>query len=108
MQGVAQLGNGGDLVRLAVDLALPRCPQYSLSGGSLCPTRTGRAPVGSRPLRLAHRVRTPSQGRAAVAVFLSFRRAIAWGDRTSRRCRAATAAGWSSGLIMPLGLPLMS
>jgi hypothetical protein len=50
----------------------------------------------------------PSQDRAAAAVFLSFRRAIAWGDRTSRRCSAAAAACWSSGLIMPLGLPSLS
>src|SRR5690349_3346385 len=64
MQGVEQLGNGSDLVRLAVDLAVPRRPPHSLPGGSLCPTRTGRAPVGSRQLRLAHRVRTPSQERA--------------------------------------------
>jgi hypothetical protein len=48
------------------------------------------------------------QDRAAAAVFLSVRRAIAWGDRTSRRCRASTAACWSSGLIMPLGLPSLS
>src|SRR3954467_6516937 len=69
MQSVEQLENGGDLVRLAVDLALPRRPQHSLPTGSLCPTRTGRAPVELRQLRLAHRVRTPSQDQAAVAVF---------------------------------------
>ena len=76
----------------ASDPALPRRPQHSLPGGSLCLTRTGLAPVGSRQLRLAHRVRTPRQDRAAAAVCLSFRPAMAWGDRTSRRCRALTAA----------------
>ena len=49
-----------------------------------------------------------AQDRAAAAIFLSVRRAIAWGDRTSRRCSASAAACWSSGLIMPLGLPSMS
>src|SRR5689334_4225939 len=73
MQGVEELGNGGDLVRLAVDLAVPRHPQHSLPGGPLGPTRMGRAPVGSRQRRLAHRVRTPRQDRAAAAVCLSFR-----------------------------------
>ena len=43
----------------ASDPALPRRPQHSLPGGSLRLTRTGLAPVGSRQLRLAHRVRTP-------------------------------------------------
>jgi hypothetical protein len=43
----------------ASDPALPRRPQHSLPGGSLRLTRTGLAPVGSRQLRLAHRVVTP-------------------------------------------------
>src|ERR1700759_1390041 len=43
----------------ASDPALPRRPQHSLPGGSLRPTRTGLAPVGSRQLRLAHRLATP-------------------------------------------------
>src|SRR5690349_7117517 len=64
MQGVEQLVNSSDLVRLAVDLAVPRHPQHWLPGGLLGLTRTGRAPGGSRRLRLAHRVRTPSQDRA--------------------------------------------
>jgi hypothetical protein len=42
----------------ASDPALPRRPQHSLPGGSLRLTRTGLAPVGSRQLRLAHRVMT--------------------------------------------------
>jgi hypothetical protein len=45
----------------ASDPALPRRPQHSLPGGSLGLTRTGLAPVGSRQLRLAHRVATPCQ-----------------------------------------------
>src|ERR1700759_15328 len=44
----------------ASDPASPRRPQHSLPGGSLRLTRTGLAPVGSRQLRLAHRVVTPS------------------------------------------------
>jgi hypothetical protein len=42
----------------ASDPASPRRPQHSLPGGSLRLTRTGLAPVGSRQLRLAHRVVT--------------------------------------------------
>jgi hypothetical protein len=42
--------------------ALPRRSRHSLPGGSLTLTRTGLAPVGSRQLRLAHRVVTPSCG----------------------------------------------
>src|SRR4051794_23844492 len=47
----------------ASDPALPRRPQHSLPGGSLCLTRTGLAPVGSRQLRLAHRAATPGRCR---------------------------------------------
>jgi hypothetical protein len=43
------------IIVYASDPALPRRPQHSLPGGSLCLTRTGLAPVGSRQLRLAHR-----------------------------------------------------
>src|ERR1700694_3286431 len=43
----------------ASDPASPRRPQHSLPGGSLRLTRTGLSPVGSRQLRLAHRVVTP-------------------------------------------------
>jgi hypothetical protein len=39
--------------------SLQTLPQHSLPGGSLSLTRTGLAPVGSRQLRLAHRVVTP-------------------------------------------------
>ena len=48
------------ITEYASDPALPRRPQHSLPGGSLRLTRTGLAPVGSRQLRLAHRVVTPS------------------------------------------------
>src|SRR6202453_3365405 len=47
----------------ASDPALPRRPQHSLPGGSLRLTRTGLSPVGSRQLRLAHRVVTPISSR---------------------------------------------
>jgi hypothetical protein len=43
----------------ASDPALPRRPQHSLPGGSLRLTRTGLSPVGSRQLRLVHRLATP-------------------------------------------------
>jgi hypothetical protein len=46
------------LISIALDAALPQRPQHSLPGGSLCLTRTGLSPVGSRQLRLAHRLTT--------------------------------------------------
>ena len=40
--------------------------KHSLPGGSLSLIRTGFAPVGSRRLRLAHRVVTPTSLRATI------------------------------------------
>lgn len=62
----------------ASDTALPRRPQHSLPGGSLRLTRTGLAPVGSRQLRLAHRLVTPvSRSRDFLPLMQNFAHAVA-------------------------------